>query len=195
MSEWRRYLLTDPTAFGKLYTAFEQKWMFVAPILLAWKVIILAPSVFIERNSFQQLLGISVAQACFGLFMFISEPSVYPLVDIGYKLAAAHQLGFLGLVSLNTRQRYLGQGTLDNVLVGLTAAYFCTCAVLMLTFSVYPTVRDSLRQAKMKQILLDMGITFSETTGLFAAPPASVQCRDPAPDEATTSSKRLVEAV
>ncbi len=62
MAGWRCSVLTDPTALGKLYLSFELYWIYVPPMLLFWKVAMLVPAVFIERNTFEQTVGISVVQ-------------------------------------------------------------------------------------------------------------------------------------
>jgi hypothetical protein len=170
MEEWRRYVVTDPTALGKLYLSFELDWIYVPPILLFWKAAVLAPAVFIERNTFQQSVGVATAQFLFGVFMFVTEPSISPIVDLMYKLGAAHQMLLLGVLSLNTRQQYVGAADLGALSVAITIVYLLISVAMLAGVTVIPTLQQTLHERRITELLAGFGMPYSKTTGMYVVP-------------------------
>jgi hypothetical protein len=170
MEEWRRYVVTDPTALGKLYLSFELDWIYVPPILLFWKAAILAPAVFIERNTFQQSVGIAAVQFLFGVFMFVTEPSISPIVDLMYKLGAAHQMLLLGVLSLNTRQQYVGSTDLGALSVGITATYLVISVAMMAGVTLIPVIQEVLERERITELLARLDMHYSKATGIYIVP-------------------------
>ena len=169
-TEWGRFVVTDPTALGKLYLSFELNWIYVPPILLFWKAAILTPAVFIERDTFQQLAGVASAQFLFGLFLFVTEPSISPVVDLMYKLGAAHQMLLLGVLSLNTRQMYAGSTDLGPVTVSITATYLVVCFGILVGITLVPVLKKSLDQRRVVQLFDSLGMHYSNAISMYVVP-------------------------
>lgn len=138
MSEWRRYLATDSSALSKIYQTFEFKWLYLPPVILLWKFGVLVPAIYAKRNSFEQLLGVSLVQLGFAVFLSVTEPSISPMVDLMYKFGGAHQMFILGSLALDIRQRYLGKPRLDSLLVFFTVLYLIVSGFFIATVSVLP---------------------------------------------------------
>ena len=170
LNEWRRFVYTDPTALGKLYATFELEWIYVPPIMLFWKAALLLPAIFIERGTFGQMVGIATVQFLVGLFLFITEPSISPLVDMLYKLGGGHQMLLLGLLALNRRQQYVGGTKLDNACIALTSTYLVICILATVIDSVLPVVRGHLELRRVGKVLVTLGMQYSGTTGLYVVP-------------------------
>ena len=170
MLEWRRFVVTDPTALGKLYQSYEMQWIYIAPVMLFWKAATLAPVVFLERDSFNQLLGIVTVQLLFGIFLFATEPSISPTVDLMFKMGSAHQMILLGTLALNRYQRYRGGATLDNVAIAVTLTYLLLCLLCMGLSTIVPIFAGMLSKARAKQLLQRMGMQYSETTAMYVTP-------------------------
>ena len=169
-AEWGRFVVTDPTALGKLYLSFELEWIYVPPILLFWKAAILAPAVFIERETFQQLAGVAAAQFLFGLFLFVTEPSISPVVDLMYKLGAAHQMLLLGVLSLNRRQLYVGSTDLGPLSVGITATYLVVCLGIFIGITLMPVLKKSLDQRRVVRLFESLGMHYSQAISMHVVP-------------------------
>jgi hypothetical protein len=167
LSEWLRFSTTDPSALGEMYKSFELKWIYVPPLLLAWKVILLAPAVFLELGSFEQHVGVAVAEFAYGMFLFITEPAIPPMVDLMYKVGATHQMVFLGLQAFDTHMRYHGRGSLTSGMVALTFAYLVLCFCCMTWGKIAPGIHAALRQHRITEFLARVGMHSSSSTGLF----------------------------
>ena len=70
LTEWMRFAATDQTALGALYKSYELEWIYLPPILLAWKVVLLLPPLFAESGSFEQSIGIAIVEFCYGISFF-----------------------------------------------------------------------------------------------------------------------------
>ena len=170
MSEWRRFVYTDPTALGKLYATFELEWIYVPPIMLFWKAALLLPAIFIERGTFGQMVGVAAVQFLVGLFLFLTEPSISPLVDMLYKLGGAHQMLLLGLLALNRRQQYVDGTRLDKGCIALTATYLVICLLATAISTALPIVRRHLERRRVSKVLVKLGMQYTGTTGLYVVP-------------------------
>lgn len=167
IDEWRRFLGSDHSALGKIYVTFKFKYMYLPPIMLVWKFLLLAPAVFIERNSFGQLLGIAIVQVLYGVFFFVTDPCLSPLVDMMFKLGAVHQLLYLGLLSLNTRQRYYGATRLDWAMIVVTATYLLIVVACVIYKYVAPVCIEKYGKTKIKKLLTNAGMTYSLFASLY----------------------------
>ena len=184
--EWLRFVITDPTALGKLYLSFELNWIYVPPILLFWKAAILAPAVFIERNTFPQLAGVAAVQFLFGVFLFVTEPSISPVVDLMYKLGSAHQMLLLGVLSLNTRQLYEGSTDLGPLTVAITATYLLICIAIFAGVTLVPVFKGMLEVRRVVRHFDSLGMYYSQAIGMYVVPrsqplfseSASTQCEN-----------------
>ena len=171
LSEWNRFAATDPTALATLYNTFELRWLYVPPILLAWKVVLLLPPVYIESGSFMQSVGVAVVEFLYGVFIFWTEPAISPLVDAMYKIGAAHQMIFLGLQSLNVYFTYQNNGTdLTNGMVATTACYLAFCLACVGYAKIAPAVKAAVHQMRITSLLSDLGMQYSAAVGLFIVP-------------------------
>jgi hypothetical protein len=139
--EWLRFSSTDPTALGELYKAFELRWLFIPPMILAWKVVLLVPCVFVEQGTFQQAAGVAAVEFAFALFLFVTEPAIPPMVDFMYKIGATHQMVFLGLRAVDTHLRYHAAGSLATGLVALTFSYLAVCIGSMIWAKIAPGIQ------------------------------------------------------
>jgi hypothetical protein len=169
IEEWRRYVVTDSTALGSLYLSFELEWIYVPPVLLFWKAVVLAPAVFLERGSFQQIVGVAAAQFLFGVFTFVTEPSVSPVIDLMYKLGVAHQMLLLGTVALDTRQRYAGEVELGLLGVGITLTYLFICVGVVVVVAAMPD-RSIFQRQRLVKLLDSLGMHYSVNTGMYIVP-------------------------
>ena len=195
MAEWRRYSITDPTALGRMYHTYELQWIYVAPILLFWKAAALAPVVFIERNSFNQLLGTAIVQFLFGVFLFVTEPSISPTVDLIYKLGATHQMLLLGTMSLERYQEFVsgGKSSLATVSIGITAVYLFLCMMCMGLATFLPILMTQLQKKKATVFLQKMGMQYSATTAMYVVPSLelSYRCKECSSSSPPTSTKEV----
>ncbi len=69
----------------------HQQREMIAPCLFSLREKLRNGHFFLERNTFQQSVGIAAVQLPFGVFMFATEPSISPVVDLHYKLGVANQ--------------------------------------------------------------------------------------------------------
>ncbi len=168
--EWRRFVSTDETVLGKLYQSYEMDWMYVTPIMVFWKAAMLVPVVFIERKTFSQLVGIVAVQFLYSAFIFITEPSISPIVDLMLKLGAAHQMILLGILGLDVNQRYRGGAQLDLVALCVTLTYLVLAGLCMIFSTVLPVFSRLLEKRQAAKLLQQMGMQYSETTGMYVVP-------------------------
>jgi hypothetical protein len=169
-SEWERFVATDPTALGKLYAVFEFDWIYVPPVLLLWKAVLLIPVVFIERGSYEQLLGIALAQFSFSVFIFVTEASSSPLVDVMQEIGAVHQMLLLGLLAINTRQNYAGDTDLSSAIVTLTVLYLAVSAMLLSSVTAEPVIRKLVEDRRIKALLASFALPYSTATNMYVVP-------------------------
>jgi hypothetical protein len=170
LSEWIRFTSSDPTVMGTLYKTLSFEWLFMSPIILAWKVIIIIPAVFLPSNSFEQRVGVASAQFAFTVFIFFTSPFISPIVDAMYRLGCVHQLLFLGVESLNHISKYEGQGGLQNVMITITLTYLVLAVVLMFWTNIAPVVQQILDTKTTTSILEKLGFQYSLTTSLYVVP-------------------------
>ena len=168
--EWQRFVTTDPTALGTLYKSFEHQWLYVPPLILAWKVILLIPPVFIENGSLGQAIGVAVVEFSFAVFMFITSPSVNAIVDWMYKLGAIHQMVFLGLQNINVYLGYHRQPDVNRYLVATTLIYLIITAVFIVYSKIAPNVKAALETSNITDLLERLGMQYTEATGIFLVP-------------------------
>jgi hypothetical protein len=168
--EWARYVSIDPTALGTLYKSFEFKWLYVPPILLAWKVVLLCPAVFLESGTLGQAIGVAVVEFSFAMFMFVTSPSINAVVDWMYKLGAVHQMLFLGIYNVNVYLTYNRRPSASDVLVATTLVYLLVTAVVILYSKLAPTVKSFRAQANINRVLEQLGMQYTAMTGIFVVP-------------------------
>ena len=172
LSEWLRFSSTDPTALGTLYKTFELEWIYLPPILLAWKVVLLIPPVFAESGSFEQSIGLAIVEFCYGLFLFVTQPALAPMTDLMYKLGAVHQMIFLGLQNLDTYARYHHgtSGSFSASLVGTTLGYLLVCVLCIIWSKIAPVIQSTRRRTRIGQLLEELGMQYSANTSLYRMP-------------------------
>lgn len=170
MDQWRRYVLTDPTALGKMYTSFEMEWLYVPPIMLFWKAALLAPAVILEKGSFNRMLGVAVVQVSFGIFLFLTDASISPLVDLMYKLGVAHQTLILGMMAIDQNQHYTGGARLEKGAILVTLIYLALGGLCTLHTTVLPILMGVWEEKKITELLEKLGMQYTESTNLYVVP-------------------------
>jgi hypothetical protein len=168
--EWARFVAMDPTALGTLYKSFEFKWLYVPPIMLAWKVVLLCPPVFIENGTLGQAIGVAIVEFSFGLYMFVTAPSINAVVDWMYKLGAVHQMLFLGIHNVNVYLTYNRRPSAADYLVATTLIYLLVTAAVIIYSKVAPTVKAIRETAALNSVLELLGMQYTEMTGIFVVP-------------------------
>jgi hypothetical protein len=190
--EWARFVNVDNTALGTLYKSFEFKWLYVPPIILAWKVILLSPPVFLENGSLGQAIGVAVVEFSFGLFMFITAPSTNALVDWMYKLGCVHQMLFLGLHNVHVYLTYHHRGDLEGYMIATTIVYLVVTLLVVVHAKLEPTIKALLEVRTLSNILTKLGMQYTEKTGIFVTPSAEIEFFELDEDE---DEPAMVEAV
>ena len=172
-TEWCLFSDSDASAIASLYRHLRFEWMYLSPVLLAWKIVLVCPVVLLETQSFAQLVGVSVAEMTFGLFIFSTNPFISPIVNIIYKIGSVHQIMFLGILSLDTVSRFDSpRGSLAKWLVSLTACYLALCVLLI----AWTKMSNHLGQRRVhsNEVLQRLGLAPQEENVIFAIPDAKV---------------------
>ena len=182
LTEWTRFVATDPTALAAQYRVLHFRWLYLPPILLVWKVGLLAPAVFLEPGSLTQLIGISAVEIAFGFFMFLLQPSLAPMTTALYRLGAVHQAIFLGLQALNVDSQYKGKGNLNGYLIATTLAYLLFCLMCIIWAAVWPAVKQAIDKKKSTKALSALGLQYSLSTSLYLVPAADAVAANPCED-------------
>ena len=190
LSEWFRFSQTDPTVLATWYRTFEYRWMGVPPILLAWKVGLLVPPVFIPQNTFGQSVGIALMEAGYGLFLILTEPSIAPVVDMMYKIGITHQMFFLAFQNLDTHYRYHGRGSLAPEMVATTSIYLLACLACILWSKIAPAILNQRHAARTEKFFRSVGMRFSGSTALYIVPSAT---KGIIPTESSSDQQQTVE--
>ena len=158
------------TVLATWYKTFEYRWMGVPPVLLAWKVGLLIPPVFVAQNSFGQSVGIALVEAGYGLFLIITEPCIAPMADVMYKIGITHQMFFLAFQNLDTHYRYHGRGSLGGEMVATTSIYLLACLACILWSKIAPAVLAQRKDQHMQKFFEKVGMRFSRSTALYVVP-------------------------
>jgi hypothetical protein len=158
---------------GAFYKALEFEWLYMSPIILAWKVIIIVPTVFAPTDTFEQRVGIAAAQFAFSIFIFYTEPFLSTQVDAMYRIGCVHQLMFLGVGSLSVVSQYRGEGGYPGAMVGITAGYLLAVVGMLVWTLIAPLVRKILDEKRSTEVLERLGLQYSATTSLYVVPAAS----------------------
>ena len=169
-TEWARFVLTDSSNLGKLYKTFELKWIYLPPILVGWKVLLIVPAVFLEKDSLTQYVGIGLVQLAYALFLFVTKPSSLPVVDFMLKLGALHALIIFGLLTVDVRQQYEGAQSLDNTMVMISSVYLVICSACVVYSSVVPVLRAAIQKHRITQLMEKFGMHYNNSTGLYVVP-------------------------
>ena len=170
MAEWHRFTVTDQTALGALYKAFSLRWIYLAPTLCAWKVILIIPPVFLESGTLNQNIGIAVVEFCYGLFWFVTDPSTAPIVDAMYKIGVVHQMIFLGFQNIDVHMRYHGSGSLTAGMIATTVAYLTICVAAIVLTRVAPMIQGIRKEKRIDNLLKHLGATKGESKSLYVIP-------------------------
>jgi hypothetical protein len=168
--EWARFVAMDPTALGTLYKSFEFQRLYVPPIILAWKVVLLCPPVFMENGTLGQAIGVAIVEFSFGLYMFVTAPSINAVVDWMYKLGAVHQMLFLGIHNVNVYLTYNRRPSAAGYLVATTLIYLLVTAAVIIYSKVAPTVKVIRETSTLNNVLELLGMQYTEMTGIFVVP-------------------------
>ncbi|CUF33150.1 transmembrane protein, putative [Bodo saltans] len=170
VSEWSRFLATDPTAMAMLYNTMELKFMHLSPILLLWKVIMISQVVFLEQGSLGQIRGMAIVEILFAALIFLTAPFTSPVVDAMYRLASIHQLLLLGLQNLDTVRLIDGQSSIGVVMIAISMLYLAICVVVIGITMVWPAVMSVRDKQQSEELLRSLGFQFSGTTTLYVTP-------------------------
>jgi hypothetical protein len=168
--EWLRFLSCDPSALAVLYNTLELRYMFMGPILLLCKVVVIAPVVFLEPESYPQRLAMLCVEVLYALLIFGTAPFISPIVDGMYRLACIHQLLLLGLQNLDAVRTMDGQPSLAPVMVTASFVYLAICVGCMIYTSIYPALVQIRDVQKSDAMLRRLGLHFSMTTSLYVSP-------------------------
>ena len=159
-----------------MYKTFELKWIYLPPLLLGWKILLIFPPVFLEKDSLSQAAGIAAVQIAYALFLFVTKPSTLPLVDFMMKLGAVHVLLVLGCLTINVRQQYKQGQQLDSAMVGITFAYVAVCTLCTIYNSVLPAIRDMYQMKRITNLMETLGMQYSSSTSLYVVPAEQRDC-------------------
>ena len=165
--EWSRFVSTDFTALAVLYKDFKFEWIFIAPVLLAWKVVLLCPPIFLEQNSFNQYAGIAATEFLFALFIQATAPSSSTLVNGVYRIGGVHQMLFVGCMSYNVYARFTGSSQVDSWMILVTFLYLGLCLASIVVAIVLPTIDKASQNRRLTAMLRRWGITYSLSVNLY----------------------------
>jgi hypothetical protein len=168
--EWDRFLASDPTVLGTLYKSLAFNWIYLSPILLLWKVVLICPAVFLPFETFEQLVGICATECAFALFIFATAPFTSPIVDVMYRVGCVHQLLFLGFRSLDIRARFLGISGYAFPMVLLTFAYLGFSVLCIFWTMIGPQLRKVWDKSRSTGTLEGLGYQYTLTTSLYVVP-------------------------
>ena len=191
---WQSFVASDPSAISQLYKSFHYRWMYIAPILSIYKVASLVPTLIFPlftTDDFYQAVGISVVELAFGLFVFVSNPTLSPFLAFSYRLSACHQLIFLGTQMVGQSLVFSGSSmNLQGYLVGITAAYLVASLALMILSRLQDTIQRKLERRRVNKVLRRFGIDTSLGKMWFRVPPP-FPCDDTAraPESPLVSTK------
>ncbi|CUG61578.1 low density lipoprotein receptor family protein, putative [Bodo saltans] len=168
--EWDRFLASDPTVLGTLYKSLAFNWIYLSPILLLWKVVLICPAVFLPFETFEQLVGICATEVAFAVFIFGTAPFTSPIVDVMYRMGSIHQMLFLGFRSFDIRARFLGITGYAFPMVLLTFAYLGFSVLCIFWTMVGPQIRKVWDKRRSTNTLEELGYQYTLTTSLYVVP-------------------------
>jgi hypothetical protein len=163
LSEWRMFVSSEPSALASMYSSFKFDRIYMSPVLIVWKVLLIAAPIFLEKNSFTQLAGCAAAEVLFGIFIFAARPPASYIVNGVYRLSSVHQVMLLGLVSLGQFRQFHQQSSLQLFVVGVTLLFLTVSLSVVVGSKVMPALSDHLRWRRMEALLRHVGIPYSET--------------------------------
>ena len=170
VEEWQRFLSCDPSAMAVLYNTLELKYMYMTPIFLLFKVVLISPVVFLEPESYVQRLAMMVVEIAFAALIFGTAPFISPVVDAMYRIASIHQLLLLGLQNLDTVHTMDGKTSLGSAMMATSFAYLAICVVCIIYTSIYPALVQIRDVKKSHRMLSRLGLHYSMTTSLYVSP-------------------------
>jgi hypothetical protein len=171
VSEWLRYLSSDTTQLAALYESFTMRWIFVAPLLLLFKLILLAPVVFTEPESLTQLACMAGAEGLYFLFVFGTEPYMSPVTSLTVRVGSIHQLLIVGMVSLHMVEVFHGnRDGLATPMLATSTAYVAFVVVELALLQAVPGVLERRHAAQLRATLGRLGLHPSKSATLYVAP-------------------------
>ncbi len=167
-SEWQRYLTADDTQLAGLYESFAMKWIYMAPLLLFFKVVLLVPVVFTEPESLLQLALMATAECLYFFFVFLTDPYLSHVTALTVRVGSIHQLLIVGMVSLHMVEVFNGNREgLTSVMIATSACYLAFVVVELALLQIIPIVMQK-RSAKILKGTLDrLGILPAKSSTLF----------------------------
>jgi hypothetical protein len=76
----------------------------------------------------------------------------------------------LGILALNTRQRYLGEADLGLVAVAITMLYLIASAGVFVFVTMLPVIRTVLTQRRVSKLFSRLEMHYTQATGLYTIP-------------------------
>ena len=175
-SEWERFLVDDDSNVFMLYMMLEYEWMTFPPFLMLYKLLILAPTIFVENNTFLQLFGSCSVELVFGLFIFWSQPYLNPWVDTMYRAGSVHNIVSLGLSAYDRVLQANGDTNgLTFTMMIVTTTYLGFVAILLFLTIVWPMVSYGARQIRVESQMNRIGLRTNDLSSLFLNPLAHEQ--------------------
>jgi hypothetical protein len=169
-SEWTRFLATDPTVFSVLYSPLELRWIYMSPILLLFKVIIVSQVVFLPSGSIGQRTGMAVVEIVFALLIFTTSPFTSQVANAMYRLSSVHQLALLGLQNLDAVRVADGKSSVVVGMLLVSGVYLLICFAMVTAVLLLPAARRVWNLRESQVLLASFGIQFSGTTSLYVNP-------------------------
>jgi hypothetical protein len=173
LSEWSRFLDTDPSMLTTLYNQLRFEWMYLSPAILFFKMVLLAPPVLLEPRSLGQLAGVGAVELLYAVFMFWTSPFAAPLVDYMYRIGSVHQLLIVGFQALHTVALYDNNGHAEYyswTMVSITVIYIVTVVLLIVVHMGGPVLEKQLVRRRGQQLLRRLQLPMSQFASLFVVP-------------------------
>ena len=168
--EWSRFLETDFSRMAVTYKVVKFSALFVPPLLVAYKVAVVAPAVLLEAGSLDQRIAISAVELLFGVIMFATNAFITPFVTLTFRVASIHQLFVLGMSAASAVYKYDTGKDLGTGIIAITFIYIIFNVVVLVLTVIWPILTVLLAKRRAKKLVTEHGYEYSQGMALWVDP-------------------------
>ena len=168
--EWSRFLETDFSRMAVTYKVVKFSALFVPPLLVAYKVAVVAPAVLLEAGSLDQRIAISAVELLFSVIMFATNAFITPFVTLTFRVASIHQLFVLGMSAASAVYKYDTGKDLGTGIIAITFIYIIFNVVVLVLTVIWPILTVLLAKRRAKKLVTEHGYEYSQGMALWVDP-------------------------
>jgi hypothetical protein len=172
LAEYRRFLMTDPSAMMLMYSQLAFDAMHLVPVLSCGKFLLLIPPIVMDPDSLEQLLAITAGELGFATFLWLRAPFHSMWMVVIVLLGNIHQFVLVGL-----KARILAMSHSEDLaedvgfgMMALSLGYLLIVTALVLVMTQGDMILDIIAEARLNKIMERLGVTRPKNAPLFIAP-------------------------